>query len=210
LIARDFPQLNAEEVEKYARLEQKEKAYKDPDTIARTRRVQSEATNEAFGIFALSEIRDNILMWSHYSAAHKGLCIGFDCYMLNEFLSDYLGPGSIACFKVDYDLKYPSIFLNEAPASFFKKLFLVKASAWEYEKEWRFILFRRTNKEIQIPEEIISEVVLGCRMPREHRIEVIEILRDRKSEVKVYQAEPSTTKFQLDLREVDYLWRKQD
>lgn len=29
-------------------------------------------------LYCLSEIRDNILMWSHYANSHRGICIGFE------------------------------------------------------------------------------------------------------------------------------------
>jgi hypothetical protein len=29
-------------------------------------------------IYCLSEIRDNILMWSHYTNSHRGICLGFE------------------------------------------------------------------------------------------------------------------------------------
>ena len=30
-----------------------------------------------FGAFSMSQLKDNILMWSHYANQHKGFCIEF-------------------------------------------------------------------------------------------------------------------------------------
>lgn len=34
--------------------------------------------DESFGVLSLSEIPDNILMWSHYANNHEGMCLEFD------------------------------------------------------------------------------------------------------------------------------------
>ncbi len=35
-------------------------------------------TIKKFGVYCLSEKKDDILMWSHYSNGHKRLCIEYD------------------------------------------------------------------------------------------------------------------------------------
>lgn len=37
-----------------------------------------------YGIFTMSALSDNILLWSHYADAHKGFCVKFDMNILNS------------------------------------------------------------------------------------------------------------------------------
>ena len=57
------------------------------------------------GIYSLSQIRDNILMWSHYSRGHTGIVIEFDTtkelYLFGQAI------------KVHYSKEYPIVNLME-------------------------------------------------------------------------------------------------
>lgn len=57
-------------------------AVKEPDQQMRESRLDlmNKISNglHDFGVFCLSEVNDNILMWSHYGEEHKGFCIEFE------------------------------------------------------------------------------------------------------------------------------------
>ncbi len=84
------------------------------------------------GVCCLSEICDDILMWSHYAAQHTGVCIG-------------IRPDRIAgkLFRpVEYSDVVPLLDAWEyirGDGDKFLKLGLTKASHWSYEKEWRTV-----------------------------------------------------------------------
>ena len=50
----------------------------------------------SLGIFCLSERSDDILMWSHYSNGHRGVCLQFN--LLNSELIEY-------CIPIKYKLQ---------------------------------------------------------------------------------------------------------
>lgn len=55
-----------------------------------------------FGVFCLSEVCDNILMWSHYAEEHKGFCIEFES-LPNYFKEECLE------LKVNYINEYQDL-----------------------------------------------------------------------------------------------------
>jgi hypothetical protein len=56
-----------------------------PEKAARFRLSHMSTINRQFGLICLSEVSDDILMWSHYTRGHSGFVIGFDT--ANEFFA---------------------------------------------------------------------------------------------------------------------------
>ena len=88
-----------------------------------------------YGVTCFSANYDNILMWSHYSDKHKGICIGFDLIQDFEF------------FKYAYNVKYPEVYptVNLIKDRMDRKTSLIqfqlatKSLDWQYENEVRLI-----------------------------------------------------------------------
>ena len=119
---------------------------------------KSKSLQESVFISFLSEKCDSMLMWSHYSDEHKGLCLGFDLKSLIQ--------------KYDF---FPVIYSNRMPKvknadidnkSALLKSILTKSKEWSYEQEWRII---EINKDIagtagkKIPFEKPIEIYMGKR-----------------------------------------------
>lgn len=109
---------------------------------------------EQYGVICLSPISDSILMWSHYSASHKGFCIGFD----DEFIKtvqdyhdfDYIRyMGSAPVFN----------YVLEDIHALFQKVFFYKDSCWHYENERRIIT--KSSGVKTFDKGLIREVCLG-------------------------------------------------
>ncbi len=85
-----------------------------------------------YGIYSLSEINNDILMWSHYGHAHSGICLEFD--------SNIEGTIFWEAIKVHYQKKIPVVdpLLFEEDDNFLKAL-AVKSNHWSYEKKRRVI-----------------------------------------------------------------------
>ena len=84
-LKRKRPELNYAERRREARRLSREGRLKDPAIVKGTRDRLQEHVNEA-GVFCLSKRRDHILMWSHYSAGHKGFCLEFKGEQDNCFI----------------------------------------------------------------------------------------------------------------------------
>lgn len=135
----------------------------------------------AIGVFSLSEVNDNELMWSHYGSNHSGLALGFGCSadcMLGNFRHT---------LKVTYASEKPVFeagFKSEVAfyatsgggirsttrVSFedevFRAAISTKTPAWAYELEWRYV--EETSGLHAWPGPLVS-VTFGLNMPPERR-----------------------------------------
>ena len=143
-------------------------------------------------VLSLSEINDNILMWSHYSESHTGFCIEFERTDSNELGNwDY-------CMPVLYDDNLPTIKPIElGDKKVVSKIFTTKSELWSYEREWR-ILVNKGNQIHDLPGNITG-IVFVYRMPFAKRREIVGILGDT---VTYMHAVKSATKFAVDIKPV--------
>ncbi|GAV21834.1 DUF2971 domain-containing protein [Carboxydothermus pertinax] len=95
-------------------------------------------------VMCLSEVKDSILMWSHYSENHTGFCIEYNFKELGP-----LNPQSRMLFPINYTddlfdatqyILQPLIRRDHS----FNNLFgiyptITKSTHWAYEKEWRIV-----------------------------------------------------------------------
>lgn len=158
------------------------------DGYAPTIEMETEMAAEHFGkhfcILSLTELFDNILMWSHYSDFHKGFVIEFngDHPFFNRGMHKYLGtvnrvaystkrPKTLQGLRVDWMLE--GVSSQELVLETYLECIFTKGTDWMHEKEWRFILptseGRRTDIEANkypvimydFPREIITAVICG-------------------------------------------------
>ena len=92
---------------------------------------ESRSIQESVFIACFSEKCDSMLMWSHYSDEHRGICVG---YNLHELIEKY------NCFPVIYSNKMPQRKeLDIGKKDMLYEAILTKSKDWEYEAEWRII-----------------------------------------------------------------------
>lgn len=150
-----------------------------------------------FGIYCLSEKNDDILMWSHYSDGHKGMCIEYDASQEGTLFSE--------AFKVIYQENYPIVnVMDIGKPKEFSKAFLTKSIHWEYEQEWRIL---KTPEEggpgfYSFPPELLTGLILGALIPENDRTKILNWISAYPSKINVYQAKISRTKYQLDIEPI--------
>jgi hypothetical protein len=111
-------------------------------------------TLENCGIVSLSETHRNLLMWAHYGAQHKGLCIGYKKDLFNNalpILSEDVR-GDIPYSKVPFKIRYDTTRFDPNGAGIIKEkhqsiihnillhVLTTKSDEWIYEKEFRYIV----------------------------------------------------------------------
>lgn len=148
------------------------------------------AANDLLGIICLTEVRDSLLMWGHYTDAHKGLIFGFD--PSHPFFDQRVREDDVirSLRKVSYSKHRPRVTLYDSTLgdaeladSFANQFFLTKFQDWSYEKEWRMILPLEQSTLVDgahllaLPEGCLTEVVLGNRISDTDR-ETIETCLD--------------------------------
>jgi len=152
------------------------------------------------GIYCLSTIKDDILMWSHYAESHRGLCLEFDTtkeLLFNE------------TFSVHYSNEYPSIDLIKMGLNTkdeFRKAVLVKSKHWQYEHEWRILRPKSFGGPgiYAFQPESVTGVILGALISPEDKNKIINWVKNYPTKIAVFQAKINRTKYQLDIDPVEY------
>ena len=82
------------------------------------------------GVLALSEKRDNLLLWAHYASNHTGLCIGFEWDKTDL----------PAAQEVIYQTSYKKLeYYSHTEDEMVDIALLQKSSDWAYEREHRSV-----------------------------------------------------------------------
>lgn len=158
-----------------------------------------------YGIFTMSAVGDNILLWSHYAKDHKGFCVKFDMDLLrDQFLEHANDKSMIEVREVEYSKDYPELnYFEMSKEEIVLKHVLLKAEDWSYEKEYRAILLNSTNLPFVIHPNTVSEVILGVRIEELTRNEIIHTVKSRFPKAILSQAIRKKVSFGLDFEKID-------
>lgn len=185
-------------VREYAKKVTDEKTLWHPDILAKERPEQLNKWNSIIGLFSLSSVPDNILMWSHYSYNHTGFVIGFDtCSFLNDYDFDYIEP-------INYQIQYPTISgIDDNTEQFYKKFFC-KSDLWSYEKEWRISKNHIEKRIIKLYRKTINKVIIGCCTDSEQTKSIIKL--SKKSigiDIPIFKASKNENNFGLIIKQIE-------
>jgi hypothetical protein len=157
-------------------------------------------------IFCLSEAHDNLLMWAHYTNDHTGVVIRFQCI-------PELNTATCAAKPVIYSNKLPLLTIED----FFKgekfvkeyilnDMLLIKSLDWEHEREWRLILKQQDKtKDFDLRgvfEKEIDAIFLGCRMDVNNKKILLDIVKNKRMNIKVFESFKDIREFKLNFREL--------
>ena len=148
-------------------------------------------------VLSLTEVRDDVLMWSHYAEHHKGICIEFDTTVPGSIFSAAKRVRYLTQFK---EVDHGSIRGEDALTQL---VCTAKARHWSYENEWRVV--EREPGLRNFSPECITGVILGCRISPEYRRWVCGWVASRPTPTRVYEAIQAPDAFALEIRELsDY------
>ena len=141
-------------------------------------------------------------LWSHYAEGHRGFAIGLDSENL-FFNETKWKSGTPQLQKVHYQPEKPILTLAVKDDSVIKDnaLFFTKSDIWSYEREWRAIR-RLASADLSIDTvtptvflfsfepRLIKSIVLGARMSKKLRDELIKVISSTSGyvDVEIYQA----------------------
>lgn len=157
----------------------------------------SEGLTEAFaallrraGVYCLTSKRDNLLMWAHYADKHRGFCL--------EFVSNPPGSFFSKAEPIRYKKDYPIVKVFAADKEIWgKESFLTKSIDWEYEDEWR--LTSRQSGHLDFPPELLTGLILGCKIKSEHTDLIKEWITKREQPIKLEKAVMNNKQFRVDI-----------
>ena len=163
--------------------------------------------NKYLGAFCLSEVPDNLLMWSHYGASHTGFVLAFNAK--HPYFHEEKGHKDEFRHlrRVVYREARPSATLTDLNGVDF---FLVKSIHWSYEREWR--IFRALSEAdvvhvgvpfdthlFHCPPKALQAVIIGARASVQTTQAIISGVRSNSalSHVCLRRARPDDSHFLL-------------
>jgi hypothetical protein len=153
---------------------------------------------KGFGIYCLSEVPDDILMWSHYSDSHKGICLQFSANIkLSIFWEAY---------KVKYQEDYPSVnIMDIGEYEQFFNLFATKSNHWKYEQERRIIKTpdEGGSNSYHWNSDLLTGVILGAKITKKGQETVNEWISKSPSPINVYRARINESSYKLDIQGIN-------
>lgn len=154
------------------------------------------------GILSMSFRWDSILMWSHYGDHHKGYCIGFNESKMRN--SGIFGTGGSVEYTFDFPLIDP--LKNEDLMKITYKRLFYKSEEWAYEKEYRLTKFYypdlpdENDRVVYVPDDFISEVIIGLNISQESKEEIVNECKKRN--IKIFQCLKVPNKYELQRIEI--------
>ena len=171
-----------------------------PETQAAMRAVISDHK-----VLCLTEVHDNILMWSHYARSHTGVVIRLTCI-------DDLDSAWGVAQPVRYQAAMPRL-LDERQTiqlmsgqggidkeNLFANSVYTKAADWAYEKEWRLVGRwdqTRETEDINFNSEELTGVYFGCRISDADRQDLSALIEGSYSHAAMFEAQKSEQAFSL-------------
>lgn len=166
---------------------------------------------ERVKILCLSEVNDNILMWSHYADRHTGVCLKLKCVPEED------SPWGVAV-PIVYSKYMPRLLDEEKFARIIsgqeslddremtRRLVYTKADDWAYEKEWRiFAGDGRTPakyEDLLFGKNELDAIYFGCRMSDDDKREFASLVRTLYPRALMFEAVKSERTFALEFRSV--------
>jgi hypothetical protein len=151
------------------------------------------------GVYCLSKIPNDILMWSHYANGHKGICLEFDTTKDKRLFGQAL--------NVDYSKtdEYPIVNIMDVdnPKEYHKAL-LTKSNHWTYEQEWRILkpIEEGGPGKHAFQAELLTGVILGALISPADKKEITDWVSNYPTKINIYRAKPNRTKYQLDIEAI--------
>lgn len=157
------------------------------------------AIQEQYRVYCLSTHPDSVLMWAHYAASCRGVCLEFS--VENELFCGAL--------LVTYLDSYPRFDVVATNADENLLPLLTKSAVWSYEDEFRVIVSEHpfvfpdvptTNDGLlALPKGSLRSVIVGAEMPASDREVVKTLVTDSgwDTALKVASLVPDRYKFEI-------------
>ena len=195
IVAREYPNLSKVEIIKKVKSLLKENRFNDIEYLENHKKYSIEELHKIQGTFCATAINDNILMWAHYANNHYGFCVGFDA----KKLYPHFGSGGLVKYKKDYPKISP---LKEDDIERMFEQSFTKANFWDYEIEYRLTKPGFVNQILKLDKEIITEIIIGYKMNKSDRDDLIKIIELELTNVKIFEIKPKLNSFELEIVEM--------
>ena len=143
-----------------------------------------ELLSQLWGVVCLTEVPDNVLMWSKYADSYQGFVAEFICdWEHTTYVPRFRGTPFGPALKVEYKAKPPVFRRDFGNAA---SCLSMKTQEWSYEQEWRVIEFlvgadfverEKGYRFLSFPAASLKRIVCGDRMSEPNRAKLLEFVR---------------------------------
>lgn len=155
---------------------------------------------KSWGIYSLSKIYTDELLWAYYADAHRGFCVEYELDEIKEY-SIRTEPS----FEVNYQVKMPEVSsldmesVKEHPEILQKKLVATKSKKWEHEDEIRIVT--GTSGLFDYDYRALKAIYFGHRSDEKFQKLTMRVLKGRS--IKYYVMRPKDGTYELEEHELD-------
>src|SRR5690606_21148672 len=148
---------------------------------------------DKFGIACFSLSPSNLLMWSHYSNFHKGICLQYDTSKdKNAFRN--IRP-------MDYKEKFEQKeYKPLSEGKEFEHVLYTKSEVWRNEYELRVV--KEIQGEFKINRNCLKSITFGMKTTEEYKEQIFELTRGKYPDLHYFGCEPLKDKFGLRFTEI--------
>lgn len=149
--------------------------------------------NTRTGVCSFGGDPRSILMWTHYSSNHQGVCLGF------EIAKD---PKTFwqAC-RVDYSTSYPIINWVSRIKGQAKTILLRKYKDWRYEDERRIVIFDQADQPLKFQPSALRLIIMGSNATENTYKQITDFLAERAQDglprVRLYECKRHESDYKL-------------
>lgn len=154
-----------------------------------------ESFRQTTQILCLSKLKSSIVLFSHYSDSHRGICFEFSTCNADAFTR---------AREVKYREDYTCVnyFANrELLPQIIIESSITKSKEWKYEEEWRVVSFKNPYFIEEFNPASLTGITMGANISKENRNLIEEILSKRK--IPLFQARISKNKYELEITSVN-------
>lgn len=152
-------------------------------------------------VLCLSRTWSSVLMWSHYSDSHRGICLEFEqrhgCPFWGRIRDVVYSDVAPVINMLAFGSR--ANWSQAKEDDLVRKTLLTKAKCWEYEQESRICLLFDEKRLHVFPKRSLSGVIFGCQTPPEH----VELVRkwcgNRQRPVALKRVQLRKGRYQLEL-----------
>lgn len=163
-------------------------------------------------VFSISEVKDSVLMWSHYADYHTGVV--FELGVLPDIDNPLCVADPIVYVHKPPVFHTAEEWINEILGSEMidqNKLYWqyarAKGDIWSYEREWRvwdLLPEAKSNlySDYPLKDKELQQVYFGCRIKEQDKAEIISLSKNVNSQVLFFQAKKLSDIYGLEFVEI--------
>ena len=136
-----------------------------------------------------STLRDSMLMWSHYSDKHKGMCLEFDVLEDTTDVFRLLMP-------VQYTNVRESCNYIRDDMSYMRRFALTKSLDWSYEKEYRALAVALTDQRFPFDIKMLKSIIFGCKTSANDIVTIKNLLSNT---ISFYKCQLNEYEYKVDI-----------